>query len=148
MKPFLQCQKCGTPYYPSEINYTFPIIPHLLKRIAPSEKVPAGECNLCGALVYEMRGFYESPEHVKFICGADVLICLNDCGKLELLTTVAGGTCMDDLHTEVIDESSVDAVLGDEWTYSQLLDGLSDGTLILGNSGKIRVSCKTKLSGD
>jgi hypothetical protein len=146
MKPFLQCQNCGTTYYPSEINYKFPIIPHLTNRIAPGEEVPAGECNLCGALVHEMLGVYESPEHVKFICGADVLICLNDCGKLELLMTIMDGTCMDDLYTKVIDESSVELLLGDEWTYSQLLDGLSDGTLILGDSGKITTSCKTKLS--
>lgn len=143
MKSFLQCQNCGTLYYPNKIHYKFPIISRLTNRIAPGEEVPAGECNLCGALVYEMRGFYESPEHIKFICGADVLICLNDHGKLELLITITDGTCMDDLHAEVIDESSVDEVLGDEWTYSQLLDGLSDGTLILGNSGKIIVSCKT-----
>lgn len=48
-----ECDGCGKVYSsPEKLEKQFPDIPDLGQRVAPGERVPAGECNECGAVVH------------------------------------------------------------------------------------------------
>ena len=49
----LTCDNCDRRYRSLKpLKHAFPDIPDLLQRIEPGGQVPAGECPVCGALVY------------------------------------------------------------------------------------------------
>ena len=135
---FIQCDNCGARFASGELTVEFPDIPDLAERVSPGEAVPCGECNDCGALCHEMLGEFTSIYSVvKFVCGPDQVLCLNDRGQIEHIGTVMDNSFEenDNVDLVIVDEKSVYDTLGDEWAYSELFDGLSDGLLVLDSSG-------------
>ena len=51
----VECGNCGRVSDESELTHVFPDIPDLTQRIAPGERVPAGECPECGALAHAIQ---------------------------------------------------------------------------------------------
>jgi len=140
MKKTFECQNCGNIWYEGELTREFPDIPDLGQRVSPGERVPAGECNTCHAVVHEILGLFKSGQVVKFIVGEDQLICLNDRGRLSQIGVVNDGNSMDEcqeVDVFYIDEESACGILGPEWNYTELINGLSEGELTIDSVGHL-----------
>ena len=51
----VHCDACNKDFTVSKMRVVFPDIPHLYERLDIGGKVPAGECPVCGALVYVVK---------------------------------------------------------------------------------------------
>lgn len=136
MRKTFECQDCGRRYFEGEMPREFPDVKDLAERVAPGELVPAGECE-CGALVHEILGEFTSSGVVKFVIGDEHVLCSNDRGRLSQVGVVQDGRFEENEGVGVVrvDLLSLDEALGSEWDYSELFDGLSEGSLVIGEFG-------------